>query len=157
MVIGPVERSLSYPDHPPRTGAIVQAAQARTRRRIWVFLFARADALQSCFQRVEDRGLPSVKNVRGRVVVICTGASEHELHGHGGTDKCDHGEFFQRGAVLDDALLKANPLAFDGSEELFNMPALAIPADHRQGLGGGIDGVGCQQAPQDRRLAGRSD
>ena len=109
-------------------------------------------------QRVEDGDLPSVKNVRGRLVVIGSGASEHELHGHGGTDKCDHGEFFQRGAVLDDALLKANPLAFDGSEELFNMPALAIlqPITVKAWAVVVIDGVlGCQQAPQDRRLAGR--
>src|SRR6266849_7999643 len=91
----------------------------------------------------------------GRWVVIGGGASEHELHGLGGTDQCDDGKFFKGGTVFDDAILDIQSVALHSPKQLFDMPALTIPTDHRQGLRDGLDRMGGQQAPVDRLLAGR--
>ena len=96
-------------------------------------------ALQSRLQGVQDLDLSVVKNVDCRLIVIVGGAGEHQLHGLAGGDEGNDGELFEGIAVLNDALFNAQPLALDGSEQLFDVPALAIPTDHRHGLRDGLD------------------
>ena len=53
-------------------------------------------------------------------------------------------------AVLDHALLDAQPLTLEGSKQLLDVPAQAVPADHGECLLDTLDGVCRQQAPADR-------
>ena len=61
-------------------------------------------ALQRGLQGRQDVDLAGIEDARGGSIV---GAGEHELHGGGRPHERDHGELFERGAVLDDALLDA--------------------------------------------------
>src|SRR5262249_54967891 len=54
----------------------------------------------------------------------------HELHRDSRRDESDYGQFFESFAVLDDTFLDAQPLAFKRPKQLFDVPALPIPADH---------------------------
>src|SRR4029077_19009166 len=87
--------------------------------------------LQLLLEGVQDLNLGSVEDVAGRLVSSTGGAREHELHGDdGGEERNDH-KLFESLPVLDDALLDAQPLTLKGSKQLLDVPAQAIPADHR--------------------------
>src|SRR5271166_2869194 len=77
--------------------------------RMGVLLFQRA-ALQFLLQNVQDLDLSFVEDAARRRIAIGGGAGQHELHGDGGADQADHGEFFERRAVLDHALLDTKTL-----------------------------------------------
>ena len=59
----------------------------------------------------EDFDLGGVENACGRRFIAACGASQHELHRNSGADERNDGELFERHAILDDALLDAQPLA----------------------------------------------
>src|SRR6266481_9316184 len=146
--------SLAFVAGPSAEAGNSPGGPGKTFGRIGIFLFAGAP-LQSRLQRLDDLDLPFVEDMLGRLIVIGSGASEHELHGLGGTDQCDDGKFFKGGSIFDDALLDIQSVALQGPKQLFDMPALAIPTDRRQGLFDGLDRMGGQQTPVNRLLAGR--
>src|SRR5260370_34610518 len=141
LVAGPAAEASNGPGGPGKTFG-----------RIGISLFAGAP-LQSGLQRLDDLDLSFVEDMLGRLVVIGGGASEHELHGLGGTDQSDDGKFFKGGTVFDDAILDIQSVALHSPKQLFDMPALTIPTDQRQGLRDGLDRMGGPQAPVDRLRA----
>src|SRR6266853_3913478 len=146
--------SLAFVAGPSAEAGNSPGGPGKTFGRIGIFLFAGAP-LQSRLQRLDDLDLSFVEDMLGRLIVIGSGASEHELHGLGGADQCDDGKFFKGGSIFDDALLDIQSVALQGPKQLFDMPALAIPTDRRQGLFDGLDRMGGQQTPVNRLLAGR--
>src|SRR5215208_1414955 len=97
-----------------------------------VLLFACA-TLQFLLQRMHDHNLLGIEHAAGGRILAAGGARQHELHGDGGDDEGDHGELFERLAVLDHALLDAQPLALERSKQLLDVPAKAVPADYGEG------------------------
>src|SRR5271170_1392248 len=106
--MGPVDLS-TVPGPPAETGD-GPGGPGEAVGRVGVLLFERA-TLQSLKQGVQDLDLGVVDDTAGGRPGagdrVGGGAGEHELHGDGGADEGDHGEFFERGAVLDHALLDA--------------------------------------------------
>src|SRR5208337_1106814 len=104
------------------------AGPGESRGRVRVLLFQCA-ALQFLLQDLQDLDLSVVEDAarrrhRGggfiaasRRTAVGGGAGEHELHGDGGADQADHGELFERGAVLDHALLDAKTLPLEGAKQ----------------------------------------
>ena len=159
MVIGPVERSLSYPDHPPRR-AIVQAAQARLVDGYGFFcLLVRPCSRVCSASRTGD--LPSVKNVRGRLVVgLAAARASTSCMVMVAPTSAITASFSRAVPSSMTPPLKANPSAFDGSWKSCCSPCRRWRALYQpitvKAWAVVRTGVGCQrQAPQDRRLAGR--
>jgi len=103
----------------------------------------------------KDAELLGSEDAAGRRGVLGGAARGDELHGRGGGDESHGGELFESLAVLDDALLEAQSLLLEGSKELFDIPAPAIPADDGDGLFDAVDGMGGQELPQDGLLPWR--
>src|SRR5262245_11083825 len=104
---------------------------------------------------MEDLDLLGIEHAAGGWVLATGGARQHELHGDGGDDEGNHNQLFESLAVLDHALLDAQPLALERSKQLLDVPSQAIPADHGECLLDVLDGVRRQQAPADRIAGGR--
>ena len=110
-------------------------------------------SFETGLQGLEHRQLVRRNNVSGRAVdsaVTC----EHELHDLGGCDHRDGGEIEQRFSSFDLTALEVETLALAGAEQLFDVPALAIPSDDLQGLRDRRNLMSSEQAPMDRLLDG---
>src|SRR5215831_1595160 len=151
MVIGPLDLSLLYPVQPP-SRAIVQAAHARLSGSKG---FCCGAPLHCLLKRMENPDLLVVEHAIGQRPLAASFPHEHELHRDSRRDESDYGQFFESFAVLDDTFLDAQPLAFKRPKQLFDVPALPIPADHRKRLGNGFDFMRGQQPPHDLLFAGR--
>jgi hypothetical protein len=99
---------------------------------------------------MQDFNLQGVEHTAGGTALAAGSAGQHELHGGRGGDERDDDKLFESFAVLNDALLDAQSLPFESSEQLFDVPAHAVPADHRECLSNTLAPVCRQQAPQDR-------
>src|SRR6266700_3455903 len=121
-------------------------------RRMGILLFW-GSPLQLLLQGTQNLDLSFVEHAAGGRPLAIGCAREHELHRDGCGDESDHGELFENLAILDDTLLNSQSLSFESSEQLLDVPAQAIPADHGEGLRDSLDPVRGQQPPQDRFLA----
>src|SRR6266478_2728031 len=81
--------------------------------------------------------------------VAAVGSTQYELHRHSGDDKRNHDKLFESLAVLDHTLLDAQPLTLEGPEQLLDVPAQAIPANHGECLLNALDRMCREQAPAD--------
>src|SRR5271169_7082723 len=68
----------------------------------------------------------------------------------------EEGEFDEGLSTLDLAGLDIEALALEDPEQLLDVPALAIPLDDLQSVLWGLDGMGGQQPPMQRRLLARA-
>src|SRR5215472_15877903 len=112
--------------------------------------------LQLGLQCTQDVNLLGAEHAACGWTLAAGGARQRKLHGDGSGDERNDDELFENLAILDDALLDSQSLPFESPEQLFDIPAQAIPADHGECLHDSLDPVRGQQAPQDRLLARRS-
>src|SRR5882757_4457363 len=110
-------------------------------------------AFETSLQGLEHRQLFLRDHVGGRAIDGAV-SGEDQLHDLGGGDHCDGGELEQGFGRFDLAALDVETLALAGAEQLFDVPALAIPADDLQCLRNRRNLMSGKETPMDRLLDG---
>src|ERR1700716_4279071 len=110
-------------------------------------------AFETILQGLEQRQLFLRDYVGGRAIDGAV-SGEDQLHDLGGGDHCDGGELEQGFGRFDLAALDVETLALAGAEQLFDVPALAIPADDLQCLRNRRNLMSGKETPMDRLLDG---